>query len=324
MGDITVVSAQGINGEHAAARAARRERAAGRDDPDGHRRQKAMRQRRRLRSARADMARTVLALLLTPPAAVPIEFSYAGEAEAADGRADVIDAKGPGSFAVRLFLDKATHRPLMLAYKGVAPQMRIMTQRGGAPPAGTPDEKHGEPGSGGAAPQIVDISMFLDDYKREGGRLASASRVAIDRRQAGRRMDAHLIQSEPRVQARHIRREVTSHGFTTGRHVPCGRPGSRVAGTAGAGPRGTAAARCDAPRHGRRSERRGDHRRARDGGASRRRSVNRYGGEHGRARHRRVRRARAGALRDSRGIRRIRATGCPRHPHRDRATTRAR
>ena len=81
--------------------------------------------------------------------------------------------------------------------------------------------------------------------------------------------------------------------------MPCGRPGSRVAGTAGAGPRGTAAARCDAPRHGRRSERRGDHRRARDGGASRRRSVNRYGGEHGRARHRRVR------SRSSRGVTRF-------------------
>ena len=166
MGDITVVSAQGINGdtllrEQHAVNAPPGAVIRTGPPPEGDAAAQAV------RSARADMTRTVLALLLTPPATVPARVQLRGEAEAADGRADVIDAKGPGSFAVRLFLDKATHRPLMLAYKGVAPQMRIMTQRGGAPPAGAPDEKHGEPGAE-AGPQIVDINMFLDDYQREG------------------------------------------------------------------------------------------------------------------------------------------------------------
>jgi hypothetical protein len=121
-----------------------------------------------LRNARADMARTVFAFLLAATPSLPMELSYAGEAESADGRADVIDAKGPGSFAMRLFVDKSTHRPLMLAYRGASPQMRIVTQRGGPPsPNGHGDGRGAmdEP----PAPAIVDINLFLDDYKRVDG-----------------------------------------------------------------------------------------------------------------------------------------------------------
>jgi len=123
-----------------------------------------------LRNARADLARTVFALLLTTTPSLPVELSYAGEAEAADGRADVVDAKGPGSFAMRLFIDKSTHRPLMMTYKGVSPQMRILTQRGGPPPSA---DAHGDGGRGAldapAAPEIVDIDLYLDNYKSVDG-----------------------------------------------------------------------------------------------------------------------------------------------------------
>src|SRR6267142_610272 len=64
-----------------------------------------------------------LAFLLTSPPAMPVEFTYGGEAEADDAKADVIDAKGQGSFAARIFLDKKTHRPLMLEYRGAAPRI---------------------------------------------------------------------------------------------------------------------------------------------------------------------------------------------------------
>src|SRR6185295_12495974 len=53
-----------------------------------------------LRNQRADMARFALAFLLMSPPAMPLEYSYGGEAAADDGNADVVDAKGPGSFAV--------------------------------------------------------------------------------------------------------------------------------------------------------------------------------------------------------------------------------
>ena len=115
-----------------------------------------------LRNQRADMARFALAFLLTSPSAMPLEYAYGGEAEAEDGKADVVDAKGPGSFAARLFFDKKTHRPLMLAYRGAAPRMVLQTQRGdGPPPAAAPGQM--------PPPQIVDIQLFLDDYKTVDG-----------------------------------------------------------------------------------------------------------------------------------------------------------
>ena len=48
---------------------------------------------------RAELARHLLALLLTPPSSFPMEYSYAGDAEALDGKDDVVDAKGPAGFA---------------------------------------------------------------------------------------------------------------------------------------------------------------------------------------------------------------------------------
>ena len=117
-----------------------------------------------LRNQRADMARFALAFLLTSPSAMPLEYTYGGEAEAEDGKADVVDAKGPGSFAVRLFFDKRTHRPLMMSYRGAAPRMVVQTQRGDSPPPAAPPAPGHLP-----APQIVDIQLFLDDYKTVDG-----------------------------------------------------------------------------------------------------------------------------------------------------------
>jgi hypothetical protein len=116
-----------------------------------------------LRAARSDLARLAVAMLLTATPAMPLEFAYGGEAESPDGKADVLDIKGPGSFAAKLFLDKSGHRPLMLAYRGVAPRIVVQTQRGGPPPAGATD--HPLP----AAPEVVDITMFFDDYRSIDG-----------------------------------------------------------------------------------------------------------------------------------------------------------
>lgn len=117
-----------------------------------------------LRNQRADMARFALAFLLASPPAMPLEYIYGGEAEAEDGKADVVDVKGPGSFAARLFFDKKTHRPLMLSYRGAAPRMVVQTQRGDGPPP-APAQAPGQM----PPPHIVDIQLFLDDYKSVDG-----------------------------------------------------------------------------------------------------------------------------------------------------------
>jgi hypothetical protein len=73
---------------------------------------------RQLQARRAELARLAFVLLLSP--ADPV--TWAGTAESPDGRADVLEvtpAEGP---ALRLFLDTATHLPLMLTWQGGGPQ----------------------------------------------------------------------------------------------------------------------------------------------------------------------------------------------------------
>jgi hypothetical protein len=172
IGDATIVMLQGVNGD----RVLRNSRtigggpgmmirvappAAG-SDAEGQ----------ALRNARAELARVSLAMLLSSPKSMPVDFTYGGEAEADEGKADVIDAKGEGSFAARIFLDKKSHRPLMLQYRGAAPRMVVQTRRADGPPPGRAADGRGDHGPAPESmppPQIVDIQMFLDDYKSVDG-----------------------------------------------------------------------------------------------------------------------------------------------------------
>src|SRR6185436_18697232 len=63
--------------------------------------------------------------------------------EAPQGKADVIDVKGPGSFAARLFINAETHLPIMITWTPPVPQRGGPARgdapaRGAAPPAGAP------------------------------------------------------------------------------------------------------------------------------------------------------------------------------------------
>jgi hypothetical protein len=125
-----------------------------------------------VRNARAEMARTLLALLLASPASMPLEYAYGGEAQSDDGRADILDAKGTGSFAVRVFLDEKSHRPLMLQYRGVAPQVRIQTQKIQGPPDAArakSEQAARDAAAAQPAPPVVDMTIYVDDYKPVDG-----------------------------------------------------------------------------------------------------------------------------------------------------------
>jgi hypothetical protein len=79
---------------------------------------------------RAELARISIGWLLSSPASLPVDFTYAGEAEAPDGKADALDIKGPNGFSARLFLDHKTHLPLMLTYNGKKPRIMMRTFTG--------------------------------------------------------------------------------------------------------------------------------------------------------------------------------------------------
>ena len=80
-----------------------------------------------------DFARLMLGMFASSFSSYPLTFGYAGQAEAPEGKADVIDVKGEGNFAARLFIDSATHLPLMLSW--TTPPNLVPVMRGQPPPA---------------------------------------------------------------------------------------------------------------------------------------------------------------------------------------------
>ncbi len=89
-----------------------------------------------LKRSHTDLARLMLGLVAGTQPGLPVTYTYAGQAESPDGTAHMIDVKGGEDFKARLFIDTATHLPLMLTYMEAEPRPIRMMQ-------------HGAPGSGG-------------------------------------------------------------------------------------------------------------------------------------------------------------------------------
>jgi hypothetical protein len=123
----------------------------------------------------AEFSRYLLALLLTPPPEMAVEYKYAGESEVEDAKADVIDVIGPDNFTVRVFFDKSSHLPLLLSYRGPKPRIVTMTRQAGE--RAKPEEikkiredaekqMHAE---APPTPEEVDFYIRLTDHKKVGG-----------------------------------------------------------------------------------------------------------------------------------------------------------
>jgi len=104
-----------------------------------------------LTNTKRDYARMILGMLGASPAAYPLTFTYGGVAESPDGKADVIDIKGEGEFAARLFVDSQTHLPLMLSWMDKEPARVVQRMVGGPGGAGAPPPPPPPPGGGGHA-----------------------------------------------------------------------------------------------------------------------------------------------------------------------------
>ena len=136
--------------------------------------QKAESERLQVLSQKHDFARLALGLFGSSYAGFPLEFSYAGEAEAADGKAYVVDVKGAENFTARLFVDAKTNLPLMLSWSALEPLVMQQTiNRGGGP--GQPMIV---PGGGSAE----DRAKMLED-------MAAAQKAA----EANRKMVEHRV-----------------------------------------------------------------------------------------------------------------------------------
>ena len=86
----------------------------------------------RLNQAKQEFARLALGLFPGSLATYPLTFSFAAQAQAPQGTADVLDVRGAGNFAARLFIASDTHLPIMLTW--MAPPTGVVVTTPGQPP----------------------------------------------------------------------------------------------------------------------------------------------------------------------------------------------
>jgi hypothetical protein len=119
--------------------------------------------RARVAAVKQDYARLALGLFAASPS-YPLTFSYAAMAEAPQGQADVLDVKGEGNFALRYFINRETHLPIMVTWT-TPPTNVIVTVPGQPPP------KSIAPGAavvtGPAAPAAGAPKEETDKYTKE-------------------------------------------------------------------------------------------------------------------------------------------------------------
>lgn len=118
---------------------------------------------------RREFSRYMLALLLSAPESLAPQFTYAGEAEAPDGRADVLDITGANNFAARLFIDKKTHLPLMMNYRGVSPRGGTSSSTANNVSREDLDKVIKEAQAKAAARTETEITLNFSDYRSFDG-----------------------------------------------------------------------------------------------------------------------------------------------------------
>ena len=87
----------------------------------------------RVASVKQDFVRLTLGMFAGSFSSYPLTFTYVGQAEAPQGKADVVEGKAP-NFTVRLFVNSQTHLPIMVSWQ--APGRPAGPARGGTPSAG--------------------------------------------------------------------------------------------------------------------------------------------------------------------------------------------
>ena len=125
-----------------------------------------------------EMVRYLLAITLSAPESFAVDYRYAGESDVDDAKTDVIDVTGPDKFAVRLFIDKSTHLPLLISYRGPKPRMVTMTRSAGGGQMKPEDMKKAREeaekrlaSEAPGVPEEVDFYIRLSDHKKVNGLL---------------------------------------------------------------------------------------------------------------------------------------------------------
>jgi hypothetical protein len=156
----------------------------------------------------AEFSRYLLAMILTPPPSLAVEYKYAGESDVEDAQADVIDVTAPDNFSVRIFFDKKSHLPLLLSYRGPKPRIMTMTRQGGDAARSPEDIKKAREEaekklqSEAPAPrEEVDFYIRLTDHKKVGGLMLPHKLTFLTENEVSEEFDIKKYQVNPQFKA---------------------------------------------------------------------------------------------------------------------------
>lgn len=128
-----------------------------------------------LAGVKKDYTRLALGIFGAASPVYPLALTYAGEATASSGTAQVIDVKADGMEA-RLFIDPKTHLPLMLSWMEKEPTTGgpVVMSIGGAGMSREELEKNMREREAAAKEaeakaRVVEYRLFYGDYKKVGG-----------------------------------------------------------------------------------------------------------------------------------------------------------
>jgi hypothetical protein len=153
----------------------------------------------------AEFSRYLLAMILTPPPSLAVEYKYAGESDVEETKADVIDVTGPDNFSVRVFFDKNSHIPLLLSYR--VPKPRVMTMQR---PAGSSREDIAKAREEAEkkmrteappAPEEVDFYIRLTDHKKVGGLMLPHKLTFLTENEVSEEFEISKYQLNPQFKA---------------------------------------------------------------------------------------------------------------------------
>jgi hypothetical protein len=155
-----------------------------------------------------EFSRYLLAMILTPPPSLAVEYKYAGESDVENVQADVLDVTGPDNFTVRIFFDKQSHLPLLLSYRGPKPRVMTVTRQGGDAARSPEDikkareeaEKKLQP-EAPAQPEQVDFYIRLTDHKKVGGLMLPHKLTFLTENEVSEEFDIKKYQVNPQFKA---------------------------------------------------------------------------------------------------------------------------
>lgn len=155
----------------------------------------------------AEFSRYLLAIILTPPSEMAVEYKYAGESEVEDAKADVIDVTGPDNFSVRIFFDQSSHLPLLLSYRGPKPRTVMMTRQAGdraKPEDIKKAREEAEKTMTAEAPPVpeeVDFYIRLTDHKKVGGLMLPYKLTFLTETEVSEEFEISKYQVNPQFKA---------------------------------------------------------------------------------------------------------------------------